>query len=79
MIPTTGAIVAWQRMKDGKEQWQGHIGVVSKVVSDTDFYSIEGNASNSGSSNGDGVYEVHRHVKKDVHDGLKVIGFIQIA
>jgi hypothetical protein len=78
MIPTVGAIVAWQRMQDGVPQWMGHIGVVSKAISDTEFWSIEGNASNKGSANGDGVYEVHRHVKTDVYDGLKVLGFIQI-
>jgi hypothetical protein len=78
MVPTVGAIVAWQRMKEGKPQWTGHIGVVSQVISDTEFWSIEGNASNTGSANGDGVYEVHRHVKSVVANGLKVIGFIQI-
>lgn len=78
MVPTVGSIVTWQRMEDGQPQWRGHIGVVSQVVSETEFYSIEGNASNSGSANGDGVYEVHRRIKPDVKEGLKVIGFVTI-
>lgn len=76
MIPTVDALVYWQRMQDGKAQWQGHAGVVSKVVNDHEFYSVEGNTNTAGSSNGDGVYEKHRSVRKDVENGLKVIGFV---
>jgi len=77
MVPTVGALVYWQRMHDGVAQWQGHAGVVSQVVSEKEFYSIEGNTNGSGGREGDGVYEKHRFVK-DVDDGLKVIGFIMI-
>lgn len=78
MIPTVDALVYWQRMQDGKPQWQGHAGVVSKVVKSTEFWSIEGNTNQAGSSNGDGFYEKHRSVRADVENGLKVIGFVTL-
>lgn len=77
-VPVVGSLVFWQKYEDGKAQWTGHCGVVSEVIDDTKFKSIEGNTSNSGSRNGDGVYELTRVVKKEVPDGLKVIGFIKI-
>jgi hypothetical protein len=77
-IPKAGTFVFWQKYEDGKAAWTGHCGVVSSVINETTFKSIEGNTSNSGSRNGDGVYELTRTVKKDVQDGLKVIGFIEI-
>lgn len=78
MKPEVGAFVYWQRMKDGHAEWQGHAGVVSKVVSDTEFYSIEGNTNSDGSREGDSVQEKHRFVKQ-VENGLQVIGFVKIA
>lgn len=78
MIPEVGALVYWQKMDDGKALWQGHAGVVSEVINATTFKSIEGNTSNKGSRNGDGVYELTRTVRADVQDGLKVIGFIKL-
>ena|SRR5688572_23979239 len=79
MKPTVGALVYWQRMQDGNAQWQGHAGIVSRVVSDTEFYSIEGNTNSAGSREGDSVQEKHRFVRSDVQNGLKVIGFITIS
>lgn len=78
MMPTEGALVFWQRMKDGVAQWQGHAGVVSQVISDTEFLSIEGNTNSKGSREGDSVQEKQRIVRDDVQDGLKVIGFVTI-
>jgi len=78
MVPTVGALVFWQRIKEGVAQWQGHAGVVSKVVSDIEFYSIEGNTSESGSREGTTVLEKYRTVVKDVQNGLKVIGFVTL-
>jgi len=77
MKPEVGAFVYWQRMQDGNAQWQGHAGVVSKVISDTEFYSIEGNTNSDGSREGDSVQEKHRFVKQ-VENGLQVIGFIKL-
>lgn len=79
MIPTVGSLVYWQRMQDGNAQWQGHAGVVSKVLSDTEFFSIEGNTNSAGSREGDSVQEKHRFVRNDVQNGLKVIGFVKIV
>lgn len=78
MRPAFGALVYWQRMKDGEGLWQGHAGVVSRVVNDLEFYSIEGNTNSAGSREGDSVQEKHRFVRMDVKNGLKVIGFVKI-
>lgn len=78
MVPSIGTLVFWQKMEDGKPHWTGHCGVVSEVLSPTIFKSIEGNTSNTGSRNGDGVYELTREIKVRVNDGLKVIGFVKI-
>ena len=67
-----------QKYEEGKAVWTGHCGVVSEVINETTFKSIEGNTSGSGSRNGDGVYELTRTIKKEVQNGLKVIGFIEI-
>jgi len=78
MVPIAGALVYWQKMENGKELWTGHAGVVSRVVSDTEFYSIEGNTNSKGSREGDSVQEKNRLVRPDVKNGLKVIGFVKL-
>lgn len=79
MVPTEGALVFWQRMKDGHALWQGHAGVVAEVINETEFISIEGNSNRAGSREGDSVQEKRRLVRGDVENGLKVIGFVKIA
>lgn len=78
MIPEVGSFVFWQRYEDGMGQWQGHCGIVSEVIDNVTFKSIEGNTNAAGSRNGDGVYEKNRVVRALVDDGLKVIGFVKI-
>lgn len=79
MTPTEGALVFWQRMKDGNAQWQGHAGVVSRVVSPREFISIEGNTSEKGSREGTTILENRRFVNPDVENGLKVVGFVKLV
>lgn len=76
--PEVGAIVAWQKYQDGEAKWMGHIGVVSEVIDEKTFKSIEGNTSNRGSRNGDGIYELTRIINREVQDGLRILGFIRI-
>lgn len=78
LTPEVGALVFWQRMKEGMAQWQGHCGVVVEVIDGTTFKSVEGNTNGAGSREGDGVYEKSRVVRSDVQDGLKVIGFVKL-
>lgn len=78
MIPTVGALVYWQKMENGKALWTGHAGVVSNVISKTEFDSIEGNTNSKGSREGDSVQPKRRLVRENVSNGLKVIGFITI-
>jgi hypothetical protein len=77
-VPVKGSFVFWQKYEDGKGVWTGHTGVVTEVIDSETFKTIEGNASSGGSRNGDGVYALTRKVKKEVTDGLKVIGFVTI-
>lgn len=77
--PEAGTFVFWQKYVDGVGQWQGHCGVVTQVINETTFKSVEGNTNDKGSRTGDGVYELTRKINPDLTDGLKVIGFIKIS
>jgi hypothetical protein len=77
-IPHAGDLVIWQTMKDGKPQTTGHAGIVSEVVSNTDFWSIEGNTNDGGGREGYIVAKKARRVIPNVTNGLKILGFIQI-
>lgn len=75
--PFVGALVIWQTQKNGKPQITGHAGIVSEVIDETNFKSIEGNTNDGGSREGYIVAEKKRKVQK-VNNGLQVLGFIQI-
>lgn len=76
-VPKVGALVIWQRYKEGKATWQGHAGIVSKVNTDGSFLSIEGNTNSAGSREGDSVQEkVRRNIRTD--NGLNILGFISL-
>lgn len=77
--PREGNLVIWQMMKDGKEQWQGHAGIVNTVKSSWEFTSIEGNTNEAGSREGVTVAIKERKVLKDTWNGLKIMGFIQMV
>lgn len=76
-VPKVGALVIWQRYKDGKPTWAGHAGLVTKVQSDGVFFTIEGNTNSSGSREGDSVQEKMRKNVK-VENGLNILGFVII-
>lgn len=76
-VPRVGALVIWQRYKDGKPTWQGHAGIVTKVNSDGSFISIEGNTNSKGSREGDSVQEkVRQNIRTE--NGLNILGFVII-
>lgn len=75
--PKEGALVIWQHYENGEKQWQGHAGVVSEVVSEKLFKSIEGNTNASGGREGIEVAEKSRTTEKKP-TGLNVLGFIVI-
>jgi hypothetical protein len=74
-LPTVGDIVVWQKYKDGEKTWQGHIGIVSKVINGNVFMAIEGNTSDGKSREGTTVME-HRRTLSVLTTGLNVMGFI---
>ncbi len=80
-LPRAGNLVIWQMYKDGKPQWQGHAGIVVSVQPNPNhwiFESVEGNTNDGGGREGYIVARRTRKTLKDVKDGLKVMGFIQI-
>jgi len=77
-LPKEGNLVIWQMQKDGKPQWQGHAGIVYQLKSSWEFTSIEGNTNASGGREGIEVAIKERKVLKDVFNGLKILGFIQL-
>lgn len=77
-LPKEGNLVIWQKQVEGKPQWQGHAGIVYELKSTWEFTSIEGNTNESGGREGTSVQIKERKVIKDVWNGLKVLGFIQV-
>jgi hypothetical protein len=75
--PIEGALVVWQTQKNGKPDWTGHIGIVSKVINNVSFRSIEGNTNSDGGREGYIVADKARTIKK-VQNGLQILGFIKI-
>jgi hypothetical protein len=75
--PMAGALVIWGDYKRDILQWTGHTGIVSEVITENVFKSIEGNTSAQGSRNGDRVAE-HERTTDIKANGLNVMGFITI-
>lgn len=73
--PVVGSIVIWQKYINGNPHWSGHAGIVSEVISDKEFRSIEGNTNSAGSREGNVVAEKTRKIIK-LDTGLNVLGFI---
>ena len=77
-LPKEGTLCIWQKYVEGKPQWQGHAGIVYELKSSWEFTCIEGNTNEQGSREGTSVQVKDRKVLKDVWNGLKVLGFIQV-
>ena len=79
--PLKDSLVVWQTQRNGKPHWTGHCAVVTDVIDETTFYSIEGNTipdNKTGSSRE--CYIVAKKLRKvrKVKNGLQVLGFIKI-
>lgn len=73
--PKLGALVVW-RNGNG---WQGHIGIVSEVVSETTFKAIEGNTNAAGGREGVAVLTKTRKLGEPFKaKGLNIIGFVYL-
>jgi hypothetical protein len=75
--PKRGDVVIWQRFKDGVRMWQGHAGIVTDVINENRFNTIEGNTNGNGSREGDSVQQKERTLTV-VQNGLNVLGFITV-
>lgn len=73
LAPQEGALVVW-RMGN---TWAGHIGIVCKVISKTEFETIEGNTNDAGGREGIEVAHKRRFVTRTFSTtGLNLLGFI---
>jgi hypothetical protein len=75
--PSPGDLVIWRMFKNGSPSWQGHAGIVSDVLGQTLFYSIEGNTNDGGGREGYIVARKVRDTKRKLN-GLNVMGFITL-
>lgn len=75
--PSVGSVVIWANYRSGIKQLTGHIGIVTEVLEDGTFKTIEGNTNNFGSRNGDRVAEQTRGFRV-THNGLNILGFFNI-
>ena len=72
-VPKVGALVAW-RYGNG---WQGHIGIVEKIIDKKIFGTIEGNTNSLGGREGIEVARKTRSLGMPFKaKGLNLIGFI---
>lgn len=81
-IPDVGDVVIWQRYVDGKADWRGHAGIVSRVVGENVFFSVEGNTNSGGSREGVEVAERKHFYDNEaykVKTGLRLLGFIKLV
>lgn len=71
--PSKGALVVW-RYGNG---WQGHIGIVTDVIDNVSFRTVEGNSNNDGSREGIEVVKKVRKLGEPFKaKGLNIVGFI---
>jgi hypothetical protein len=82
--PVEGAIVIWQKVKDGRPsfvgdtQWiRGHAGLVIRTEGDiNEFTTLEGNSNSEGGREGIEVARQIRTLDFNKQDGLQLLGFI---
>ena len=82
--PVEGAVVIWQKMKNGNPsfvgdtQWiRGHAGLVISTEGDASkFTTLEGNSNSKGGREGIEVARQERSLDFDKENGLRLLGFI---
>jgi surface antigen len=72
VVPQVGALVVWQFGDSTK----GHIGIVARVFSQTEFETIEGNTDDNGGREGIKVAYRRRIVRRARGEGLNLLGFV---
>lgn len=79
-MPQVDSLVVWQKYVNGVADWRGHCGIVTSVQGQR-FESFEGNTGSADPREGDGFYvKIHNSEHGySVKNGLRLLGFIQIA
>lgn len=73
--PLPGSVAIWKMVKNGKDQWQGHAGIVIEVHADH-IITVEGNTNAGGSREGDVVAKKTRKLTFKGTNGLVLEGFV---
>jgi hypothetical protein len=77
-IPVPGALMIMHSYKDGVFTGKGHAGlVIPTLISNSEWYSIEGNTNSAGSREGDSV-QIKKRSLMYYPTGLRVAGFVLI-
>jgi hypothetical protein len=79
-MPQVDCLVVWQKYVNGVADWRGHCGIVTSVNGQR-FESFEGNTGSGDPREGDGFYiKAHNaELGYSVNNGLRLLGFVQIA
>jgi len=76
--PIEGALAVWQKYKDGKASWTGHIAIVESFnIGRKQLNTIDGNTNDKGGREGYIVARISRPLDLTIHqNGLVLLGFI---
>lgn len=75
--PGPGSLAVWQKYKNGKPHWSGHIGIYVGKNNDDMLRTIDGNTNDDGSREGYEVAEKTRRFNFNTNNGLRLIGFVE--
>lgn len=80
-LPQIDSLVCWRQMRLGKPTGFGHAGIVSELLPNYSFKSVEGNTVTGVPGEREGVMVAENTHKLNMHvtNGLEILGFIQIA
>jgi len=76
--PTKGSLAVWQKYKDGKAGWSGHIAIVESFnIGRRQLNTIDGNTNDRGGRDGYIVARIGRELDFTIkQNGLVLLGFI---
>ena len=73
VVPAPGLVAVWRH----GESTNGHVGIVTSLLGDTRFMSIEGNTKNLEAINREGDGVVERERSRSSNGSFKLLGFLK--
>ena len=74
-IPVNGSLVVWQKYKNGRPHWSGHIGILD-TASNSKMKTWDGNTNYGKSREGYVFTSVEREINFYKKNGLRLLGFV---